>query len=386
MKILFIPRGWPSKQHPQWGIFERDQAIALSKLGHKVYYLILDLRPQTGFRKFGITREVEDGVVKYIYYAGTCWVEPLKKFSLNLQFKVIEALFFRLVKHVIKKEGEPDIVYGHYLRYCGRALAVKRRFGIPAVGIEHWSEMGYDNIREDLKQQAAKIYPFLDRQLVVSEALKKNILKNIGVETTVVSDIYGKEFCYKEQVKKDDIIRFVLTGDLIPRKRFDLVLEALDDCVSLPKNALFTIIGDGPEREKLDGLIEKYHLGDIVHMVGRKNREYIVNAMQESDAFILSSFSETFGVAPIEALACGVPVIATDCGGPRSYMNDFNGLLIPINNVKAMSEAIAYMAKHYMEYDRKRIAEDCKGRFSSEAIGKQLESIFEDVIKQSGKK
>ena len=110
-----------------------------------------------------------------------------------------------------------------------------------------------------------------------------------------------------------------------------------------------------------------------------------IDNVREADVYILSSHLETFGVAPIEALACGVPLIATDCGGPRSYMNDFNGLLIPVNDVKAMAEAIAYMKEHYMEYDRKRIAEDCKQRFSTEAISKQLEKIFEDVIAKSKK-
>jgi len=130
-------------------------------------------------------------------------------------------------------------------------------------------------------------------------------------------------------------------------------------------------------------MVEEYHLSDIMHLVGSQTRTYIANALQEADVYILASHLETFGVAPVEALACGVPVIATDCGGSRSYVNDFNGLLIPIDDVKAMSEAISYMAEHYLEYDRKRIAEDCRQRFSSEVIAKQLESIFEDVIANS---
>jgi glycosyltransferase involved in cell wall biosynthesis len=133
-------------------------------------------------------------------------------------------------------------------------------------------------------------------------------------------------------------------------------------------------------------MIETYHLSDTVHLVGYKTRDYIANTLQEADVYILSSHVETFGVAPVEALACGVPVIATDCGGSRSYMNDFNGLLIPIDDVKAMSEAISYMIEHYREYDRERIAEDCKQRFSSEVIAKRLESIFEDVIAKSKNK
>jgi glycosyltransferase involved in cell wall biosynthesis len=380
MRILFISRGWPSEQLPQWGNFERDQAIMLSDRGHQVISLYLDVYPEHHYKKLGITREQKDGVVVYCLYAGFRWVKIVKRISFTLYSRMFGALFYYLVKNVLRKEGKPDLVYGHYLWFCRRALSIKRKYGVPAVGIEHWSEMGYSNIKEEYKQLAADTYPYLDRQLVVSAALKENILKNIGIDTTVVYDTYGKEFYYKEQVVKDDTVRFVLTGTLLPIKRFDLVIQALGESVSLPKNLQFTIIGDGPEKEKLLGMVEEYHLSDIMHLVGSQTRTYIANALQEADVYILASHLETFGVAPVEALACGVPVIATDCGGSRSYMNDFNGLLIRIDDVKAMSEAISYMAEHYLEYDRKRIAEDCRQRFSSEVIAKQLESIFEDVM------
>lgn len=385
MKIFILSTGWPSEQQPQWGIVQRDQAVAISKLGHQVVSLYLDLRSDPHSKKLGITRELKEGVIVYCFYAGVRWAETLKKVSPRLQYKVVEGLFFHLFKRVLKKEGMPDIVYGHYLRYCRRALAIKRKYGIPAVGLEHWSEMGKDDIKEELKQQAIETYPYLDKQLVVSDALRKNILDKIGIDTTVVNNTYGKDFFYKEHVKKDDTVRFVLTGNLRPIKRFDLVIQAVGECASLQKNTKFTIIGDGPEREKLQEMIEAYHLSDTIYLVGRQSRDYIVEALQEADVYILSSHLETFGVAPMEALACGVPVIATDCGGSRSYMNSFNGLLIPTDDVEAMSKAISYMVEHYKEFDRKQIAEDCRQRFSEEAIAKQLEGIFENVITQSKK-
>jgi glycosyltransferase involved in cell wall biosynthesis len=386
MKIFIFSTGWPSEQQPQWGIVQRDQAVAISKLGHQVVTLYLDLRSEPHSKKLGITRELKEGVIVYCFYAGVHWAEILKKESPRLQYTLVEALFLHLFRRVIKEEGMPDIVYGHYLRYCRRALEIKRRYGIPAVGMEHWSEMGKEDINEELRQQAIETYPYLDKQLVVSEALRKNILDKTGIDTTVVNNTYGKEFFYKEHVKKDDTIRFVLTGNLRPIKRYDLVIQAVGECVSLQKNTKFTIIGDGPEREKLQEMIDAYHLSDTVYLVGRKTRDYIVEALQEADVYILSSQLETFGVAPMEALACGVPVIATDCGGSRSYMNDFNGILIPTNDVEAMSKAILYMIEHYKEFDRKLIAEDCRQRFSEEAIAKQLESIFENVIAESKKK
>ena len=218
MKIFILSTGWPSEQQPQWGIVQRDQAVAISKLGHHVVSLYLDLRSDPHSKKLGITREQKEGVIVYCFYAGVRWAEILKEEAPRLQYAVVEALFFHLFRKVVKEEGMPDIVYGHYLRYCRRALAIKRKYGIPAVGIEHWSEMGKDDIKEDLRQQAIETYPYLDKQLVVSEALRKNILDKTGVDTIVVNNTYGKEFFYKEHVKRDHTVRFVLTGNLRPIK------------------------------------------------------------------------------------------------------------------------------------------------------------------------
>ena len=86
--------------------------------------------------------------------------------------------------------------------------------------------------------------------------------------------------------------------------------------------------------------------------------------------------------ALLEAMACGLPIIATDCGGPRDIVTEYNGLLIPNEDVDALSAAILYMAKNINKYDRKAIAEDCQARFSPEVIARQLTKIFKETIKK----
>ena len=98
MKILFISRGWPSEQLPQWGNFERDQAIMLSDRGHQVISLYLDVYPEHHYKKLGITREQKDGVVVYCLYAGFRWVKIVKRISLTLYSRMFGALFYYLVK------------------------------------------------------------------------------------------------------------------------------------------------------------------------------------------------------------------------------------------------------------------------------------------------
>lgn len=143
MKIFFVARGVPSAREPQWGNFEFDQALALKAPGHDVVILSVDSRFRRYHRKYGVTREIHEGIPHYNLFAGAIWGKALRKVSVNLHIRAKRFFFMRLFKNVIKTEGMPDLIYGHYLGSASMALAAKEKYGIPVVGIEHWSELGY---------------------------------------------------------------------------------------------------------------------------------------------------------------------------------------------------------------------------------------------------
>ena len=385
MKIFFVARGVPSAREPQWGSFEFDQALELKSLGHDVVILSVDSRFRRYHRKYGITCEMHENIPHYNLYAGSIWGKALRNVSVNLHNRARRFFFMCLFKRVIKTEGMPDLIYGHYLGSASMALAVKEKYGIPVIGIEHWSELGYDNIDRRIKMWAEKVYTNLNLLLTVSSALRENILKNIDVDSVVVNNMVGHEFCYIPTERNGKKVRFVTTGNLLPVKGFDNLINAFSKLNLPPDTWTLNIIGGGKERDNLRQLIDSVGLGENIHLCGRKNREGVIEMLHNSDVYLMSSRSETFGVAAIEALACGLPVIATDCGGARDFVTNENGVIIPVENVEKLAESIGYMMNHYQEYDRAMIAANCQKRFSSEAIGKQLEGIFEEVVRNSKK-
>lgn len=385
MKIFFVSRGWPSEREPQWGSFERDQALALRKMGHQIVMLSVDARFRKYHRKYGITKEMHGDIPHYNIFAGSFWGKPLRSISMRLHTKVKEVLILQIFKKAIVQEGIPDLVYGHYLGGCSMALAIKRKYGIPAVGIEHWSRLGFSNIEKAVREEATRTYPNMDCQISVSSALKENIKRNIGVETLVVNNMIGTEFHYEPIARYSNKVNFVTTGNLLPVKGFDNLINAFNKLNLPPDTWTLNIIGGGKERDNLQKLIDSVGLSNNIHLCGRKNREGVIEMLHNSDVYVMSSRSETFGVAAIEALACGLPVIATDCGGARDFVTKENGVICPVENVEKLAECVDYMMNHYQEYDGARIAADCQNRFSSEAIGKQLEGIFEEVIRKSKK-
>jgi len=121
-------------------------------------------------------------------------------------------------------------------------------------------------------------------------------------------------------------------------KAFSLVVQNLD--------AYLVIVGEGPDRLKIETEIKELCLESNVFLLGHKNNPY--KYMKNSDVFVLSSFHEGMPIVLIEAIACDLPVIATDCDfGPREIIKDgYNGFLVPVGNPQIMSEKILIILKN----------------------------------------
>lgn len=385
MKIFIIARGYPSTQDPTWGCFEKDQAEALAEYGHNITIISVDTRFRFYWRPLGMTRNIKNGINVYNLFILPYALLFFLPHSLKEHF--FSFLYSRVFQYAVQQEGKPDILYAHYMPYMRYALHIHKRYNIPLVGIEHWSEMGYDNIKPHIVKLAKDTYSQIDNLVTVSSSLKENILKHTDINSAyIVNNIVGQEFNFIPKYQ-GNTLNIITIGSLIHRKGFDLLIEAFALINSkLSPNWKLCIIGEGELKHVLQNLINAKKLQKHIYLVGSKNKLEIVKILQNSDFFVLPSRSETFGVVYIEAMACGLPIIATDCGGPRDIVTESNGLLIPNEDIDALSHAILHMVKNINKYDRKAIAEDCQARFSSEVIAKQLTQIFEDTIKKHKEK
>ena len=378
MNIFVIARGYPSKQDPTWGCFEKDQAEALHKLGHQVTILSVDTRFRFYWRKLGVQYGVHNNIATFniflLPYALLFFIpNKIKSWFYAWQLECIYKL-------AVQQCGSPDVIYSHYLHNTLKATPLRKKYNIPIVAMEHWSQMAYTPIPKSSILTAKKVYSSINQLLTVSTALKDNILRQIGVDSTVVPNMVGKEFYYRAQnCTTRKTIQLITTGRLIPEKHFDMLIKAIANISS--STLSLRIIGNGSEKNKLQRLITKLHIEDRVQLMGHKSKQEIVELLQDSDIFVLPSQSETFGVAYIEALACGLPIIATDCGGPRDIVTHSNGLLIPTNNQQALEQAIIQMSNNLSSYDKKAIAEDCQNRFASNNVAKLITQLLERTIK-----
>lgn len=368
MKVAIISRGVPNKQYPLYGIFEFDQAKALAKQGIEVAFVAIDFRSHAFKRKYGMMHYERDGV---------------QVFELSLPINVyrkaiplLQRLLLIPFRAMLKSFGKPDVIHAHFYSIAAIASILKRKYGIPFVVTEHSSKLNKsaEQISDLDKRLALHAYQSCDQLICVSEALGKNILQNFRHNSIVIPNMVDNSVfqCHRTSLDNNPFV-YVSVGNLIPIKAFDVLLEAF---AQVKENAKLYIIGDGPEKERLKNLANALQLGNSVEFLGQLERAEINTIYQKSHVFVLSSRSETFGVSYIEAMYAGLPVIATLCGGPESFVDDSNGILVPINDATALANAMRSIRSSYSSYDSIQISSNCIKRFSPSVISDKLINVY----------
>lgn len=375
MKIYIVARGCPSNKYIMNGIFEFDQAKALTARGHEVVYLAVDLRSIRRWRKWGFETLVKDNVkIKAVNI-------PLGRFPKKiLHFFGIIGLT-RVYKKAIKEFGKPDIIHAHFTESAYLSVKTLSKTNVPIVMTEHSSAITENHIDPKLRKIAEYTYPNMKEIFVVSPALQNRIKEEFNIESKYLPNIVDVSlFSYKEKEEDHTTFKVVSIGALIHRKRMKKLIEGFALFSHNYPDSMLEIFGDGPERADIEEIIRTNDMTSSVYLRGEKSRKVIAESLEQADCFALVTANETFGVVYIEALACGVPVIATRCGGPEGFVNEGNGLLIPVDDNTALVDAFTHMYKNSSNYNRAMIAREISDKFSPEVIATELENTYKEIL------
>ena len=375
MMIFIIARGYPSKKYIGNGIFEFDQAKALAARGHEIIYLAVDLRSIRRWRKWGFQTLVQDNVkIKAINI-------PLGQSpKMILHFFGIIGLSW-LYKRATKEFKEPDIIHAHFTDSAYLSIKALSNKNIPIVMTEHSSLINKEEIDVKDKKIASYVYTRADAVFAVSPALQHRIKQNFGIHAKCIPNIVDLEvFKYEGNDKKSEVFSVVSVGNLIPLKRMNVLVDGFAEFVKTHPNSELIIFGEGSERIQLKRQIHVLGLAESATLMGNRKRSEITQALHLADCFVLVSSSETFGVAYIEALACGVPVIATKCGGPEGFVHEGNGLLIPVDDKTALVDALFYMYENTHRYKGQTISQEILNKFSPDVIAIELENTYKEIL------
>ena len=255
----------------------------------------------------------------------------------------------KALENLLKKE-DIDIIHGHYLFPAGAAaVEVGKKHNIKTYVTAHGSDM-FELYKSQpwIRSTIRNVLKGADGVFAVSNALKHEIVAT-GVRgiadkirlswNSVDIDRFSpkQNTAFKDENKLTDKPVVMFVGNLIKRKNVDSLLEAKKIANS---DYYLVVVGDGPLYKNLTKKVKAENIRDVIFAGSRSDVE---NIIPSCDVLILPSFSESFGLVLIEALACGKPVIGSDVGGITEIINDDVGLFVNPKKVSSITKAIDTM-------------------------------------------
>ncbi|MAW59868.1 MAG: group 1 glycosyl transferase [Planctomycetes bacterium] len=180
------------------------------------------------------------------------------------------------------------------------------------------------------------------RVVLVSNARTREALPN-GLQGQVrqltANAVHTQRWTPRPQPRADGRVRFLFAGRLVGFKAVDQLLEVWSRWKPEVPVEL-RIVGDGPERAELEALALRLGVQDTVHFAGWAAGEALIEEVRDADVFVFPSLREAGGAVLMEAMSCGVPVIAADWGGPADYVQPQTGLLVDASSPAAFKDGL----------------------------------------------
>ena len=213
--------------------------------------------------------------------------------------------------------------------------------------------------------------------IVPSQYLARAIV-NWGVsenKTIVIYNAVELASWSRSDIPLSTRINLVTVGRLISLKQVDHLIDAIAAC----DGTGLVIVGDGPERERLEGIVRAQRIRDRVYFAGQRTKEETLSLMAGCDLFVLNSSHEGFPHVVLEAMSLGLPVVATAVGGTPELVRDGeNGVLIPPTANGLLSCAISKLISSPAERERLASgASETLKRFRRSVMVQKTETVLQ---------
>lgn len=308
------------------------------------------------------------------------------------------ALALAVAIHDTALKHELDVMHVHYAiphatsAWVARAM-LEQNGGLRVITTLHGTDITLVGQHPSFKAITRFSILRSEGLTAVSEYLKNETVREFGVPSERIEvipnfidpEVYrrDKEPCHRDSLSAPGEKIIMHVSNFRPLKRVTDVVSVFGGvCRALP--ARLVMIGDGPERARAQERAEELGVADRVLFLGK--HASVDELLSCSDLFLLPSASESFGLAALEAMACGSPVVATNTGGlPEVVPDGEAGYLLDVGDVEGMTEAAVRLLS---DEDRWQAASDAARavaveRFSSERVVPLYERYYERVLRGS---
>jgi len=389
MKILLLTSLFPNSINQTNGIFNLSRAQALQKIGCEVKVIApigltpreIDLFPWPKFKSIYSEFKKNNSIKKHIVFENVIVYHPKWAWLPRRFFWKEEVDFFHFfagkkIKKIIL-DFQPDLIITSWIHPFGTySKYLEKYYDKTILSITEGSDLLIMPEQYRGWKKIEKIFNYTNSKLTFVSHNQKNIIEEKlklkkGIVIQNGFNIENFWYSQKEEEIKKDRIRLISIGNLYVVKGYDILLQAL---IILGKKYSLAIIGAGDQKKNYLEFIEINQLGDQVTFLGKLPNNQIKKYLDQSDIYCQPSRSEGLPSAPLEAMGCGLPVVASRVGGlPEIIIDDFNGYLFENENVQDLVAKIEFATTK--KWNQQEIASWSKNNFSWDKWANEIINI-----------
>jgi glycosyltransferase involved in cell wall biosynthesis len=411
-KILMIPSWYPTNSDPIGGSFFREQAIALEE---RFEFLVAIVRFERLSIRSAILRVLQGrglrpGVECHDYqqppraFLFTGFGFGLGKLRYLLPYSFIDRALDslndrrekRLYLSALSYASEtlafkPDLLYAMTAQVNAIQVSdLGKAAGLPVVVAEH-VPFCIDSIPESRRGRLRTALEDVSALLTVSNDKSRQVLMgNIDCDPIVVGNMVDERCFTLKPDSKSDTFKILIVAAYNFYKDYKTFFKSMAILRELTKRP-FRITIVGIEMFKTRGAwslgmddfwkaFKPFGLDDITTIVGFVPRDKIVGYYHGADAYVLTSIQEGLPVSVLEAMACGLPIFSTRCGGVEDIVGPESGRVLPVRDCDGIAEALRDFFEGRTSFDKNRIRENVVRRYGREAFVVRMERVFDECM------
>lgn len=358
------------------GVVATELGLELSKRGHEIHFITYNQPVRLELLSNNVHYH-EVNVPEYPLFL-------YQPYELALSSKLVDMVKLHKIEILHVHYAIPHA----YAAYMAKKMLQEEGIYVPIVTTLHGTDITLVGSHPFYKPAVTFSINKSDAVTAVSQSLKDDTLRlfNIKRDIHVVPnfidlDKYNHGFtdCQRGMMAQEDEKIITHISNLRPVKRIQDVIKVFYN-IQKEMPAKLMLVGEGPEREKVENLCKELKILDKVIFFGRSNE--IDKILCFSDLFLLPSQTESFGLAALEAMASGVPVISSNTGGiPEVNINGVSGYLSNVGDIDDMSKnALNILSDSKRLKAFKNNARTESQNFDLHKIVPQYEAIYENTL------
>jgi glycosyltransferase involved in cell wall biosynthesis len=318
-------------------------------------------------------------------------------FRLGIPYAIPHISSFKTFLETVKSN---DLIHVHGHPYLSSFLAAKiaKKYSKPLVLTQHNTFIEYNNIWDTVEKLndlaiGKQVLKEADKIIVVSNATKNYVL-SLGADPEKIEVLHNgvdlNRFKPLSEVKDEMRKKLGISKDacvvltvrrLVYKNGIDTLIESAEIAVKKNPKLVFVVVGKGPDFEEVKEKIAQLGLQRNLRLTGFVSDGDLPLYYNVADLFALPSKSgEGLPLVALEAMACGLPVIATNVGGTSEVMNEAYGKLVPPNSPNSLAEAILEFSRKDLSVIKKDLRIMMEQKYSWDKNVEKLGKIYEELI------